>query len=177
MREHELYDTRQKTVHERFATKCYFLLHREAWIDIGRRNARMIRAKERCFAWVSSSVPLLLYERKDIKEREVLLYLLLSCFFARGRMQGARTGARSVTFGCTDQPISTWMIFARGADLGDLFHRGVLISYPILTKVFFFFFFGCRGVADGWQYLPRWILLTCFLPQFSLSSSYPWHLF
>lgn len=101
MREHELYDTRQKTVHERFATKCYFLLHREAWI---RRNAQMIRAKERCFAWVSSSVPLLLYERKDIKEREVLLYLLLSCFFARGRMQGARTGARSV---CTDQPIST----------------------------------------------------------------------
>lgn len=107
MREHELYDTRQKTVHERFATKCYFLLHREAWIDIGRRNAQMIRAKERCFAWVSSSVPLLLYERKDIKEREDLSYLLLSCFFARGRMQGARTGARSVTFGCTDQPIST----------------------------------------------------------------------
>lgn len=54
------------------------------WIDIGRRNAQMIRAKERCFAWVSSSVPLLLYERKDIKEREVLLYLLLSCFFAHG---------------------------------------------------------------------------------------------
>lgn len=96
IREHEMYDTirdRELYVRTREAKdvhKSYFLLHREAWIDIGRskmyRFQELKRAKESCFARLSPSVQLIILIMKEHQRKRspfcVYSFLLLR---TRGR--------------------------------------------------------------------------------------------
>lgn len=160
---HEKVDRRERHKYERVWTvweetedrtrkmcpKCYFLLHREAWMYIGRRNAQSITT-EGYQARGSSAVPLIW---KEI-EKEKSSYIITPSFIARGWKQGAPCCCP--TRGPWPMHWSTISVL-QGADLGK--NEGAHISYSIsiesMIHEFFLWIPRCGGVAKG---LPRWTI-------------------